>query len=49
MNNTTCCYGCNTPIFWNPVQGEYWELHTQKKHKCPYLEKEKQQIQQIEK
>ncbi len=45
MNNTYC-YGCNTLIEWNPVKGEYWELSTQKKHKCPYLEKG--QIQKIE-
>jgi hypothetical protein len=42
MNNT-CCYGCNTPIFWNPVKGEYWEVYKNKKHICRYLEK--QQIQ----
>lgn len=29
----------NTPIFWNPVQGEYWELRKNKKHQCQYLEK----------
>lgn len=37
--NTTNCYGCNTPIYWNPVKGEYWEVYKNKKHKCPYLEK----------
>ena len=42
MSNT-CCYGCNTPFFWNPVKGEYWEVHKNKKHICRYLEK--QQIQ----
>lgn len=36
----TCCYGCNIAVEWNPVKGEYWELHKQKKHKCPYLQKE---------
>ena len=44
MNNV-CCYGCNTPIYWNPVKGEYWELHKGKKHKCPYLEKQPQEIE----
>ena len=39
-----CCYGCNIPIFWNPVQGEYWELPKNKKHQCPYLEKQAIQL-----
>lgn len=43
MNNTTC-YGCNAPIYWNPVKGEYCEEHTNKKHICPYLQN-KQEIQ----
>ena len=45
MNNI-CCFGCGVHVYWNPVKGEYWELSTQKKHKCPYLEKG--QIQKIE-
>lgn len=40
--NTTNCYACNTPLYWNPVKGEYWELHKNKKHVCPYLQKVQQ-------
>ena len=44
--NTTYCYGCNAPIYWNPVKGEYLEVKTNKKHICLYLQnKQKEQIQ----
>jgi len=45
MNNTYC-YGCNTSIYWNPVKGEYWKLHKNRKQACPYLQKQEQEIYQ---
>lgn len=37
-------YGCNAPIYWNPLKGEYWEVKTNKKHICPYLSNKEQML-----
>lgn len=39
--NVKSCYGCDIPIYWNPVKGEYLEVQTNNKHICEYLEKPK--------
>ena len=35
INPKACNYGCNTRIYWNNEENEYFEAFTKKKHICP--------------
>ena len=35
INPKACGYGCNTRIYWNNEENEYFEVFTKKKHVCP--------------
>ena len=35
INPKACNYGCNTRIYWNNEENEYFEVFTKKKHICP--------------
>ena len=35
INPKACGYGCNTRIYWNNEETEYFEVFTKKKHVCP--------------